>query len=97
MAPNSEDNRLRGVERHTRAPRNLNTESPSIIAQVRLPDWQQSASMAWPPPEVPISVQVVSAVGFASHPGGEWWKDNEARKAHAGREKREQRRQREAS
>jgi hypothetical protein len=49
-APAGEHRRLLGVELTARKLAGFSTESPSIAKELKLPDFECSAKMAWPPP-----------------------------------------------
>jgi hypothetical protein len=85
--------RLREVELVARNLQNFTREQPSITNELRLPDWDQPAKLAWPPPQTPIAVLAVHGAMdvSASHTEREggasseaWqWSSDQAQPAHA--------------
>jgi hypothetical protein len=67
-------------------------DEPSITKELRLPNWEQSEKMAWPPPQVPLGVLVAQSMVPAAHPGRDWWraKEGEARAQRERQEREEQ-------
>jgi hypothetical protein len=73
-APDGESRRLRGVELTARGLDHFNIANPSIPGRLRLPDWECSERMAWPPPEVFVAA---ATPPFQFPGGGAWWENRE--------------------
>jgi hypothetical protein len=73
-APAAEHRRLRGIELTARGLECFNRSSPSLTGAVTLPDWTDSARMVWPPPKIPLSVQVAASIAPQHDPqySGDW-------------------------
>jgi hypothetical protein len=72
---------LRSVELTARG---LNVFSPydHKITEIKLPDWEYPAKLAWPPPPPPIDYAAIAGVaGARPHPSGDWWKVKEEEQA----------------
>lgn len=69
-----EHRRLRGVELTARGLEGFDRSSPSLTGAVTLPDWTDSARMVWPPPKIPLSVQVAASIAPQHDPrySGDW-------------------------
>ena len=50
-APDNEHRRLRGVELTARGLHSFSVSQPSLTRDLRLPRWEESSIMAWPPPQ----------------------------------------------
>ena len=69
--------RLRAVEL---VARNVEGAEPSIINELRLPDWDQPAKLAWPRPQTPLGVLASQGMAAAfDHPGDNWWQQRHER------------------
>jgi hypothetical protein len=79
-APSGE-HRLRQVELVARGLDNFSRADPPITKAVQLPDWLNSEKLAWPPPQPSLAVLVASSMTFSQHPGDNWWRQDEERKA----------------
>jgi predicted transcriptional regulator len=77
-APAGEPRRLVGPELAARGLERFSAADPSIARELRLPDFEHSVRMAWPPPR-PSMVAVFAATVPASNRrfSGDWWKDTE--------------------
>jgi hypothetical protein len=71
---------LLGAELAARNLGSFSTADPSITKVVQLPDWTNSAKMAWPPPRLTDPTRFASAP-FDRRYSGDWWqvKEEEAR------------------
>jgi hypothetical protein len=73
---------LAGVELVARNLNGFTRDDPPIARDLKLPDWANTAKMAWPVPSVPLALLVAPAVSGDSHRySGDWWqvKEDEAR------------------
>jgi hypothetical protein len=61
-APKGETRRLLGVELTARNLKSFSRSDPSVIDLVKLPDWTHSDRMTWPPPKIPLAVQVATSM-----------------------------------
>jgi hypothetical protein len=94
--------RLLGIELTVRDLESFSLSNPSIIDAVRLPSFEQSDRMIWPPPQTPMSVLVAAAMTPPHDPrfSADWGaarEKDEARRAaskHVGARKRKRVRQR---
>jgi hypothetical protein len=50
-APDNEHRRLRGVELTARGLHSFSVSQPSLTRDLRLPNWEESSVMLWPPPQ----------------------------------------------
>jgi hypothetical protein len=57
-----EHRRLLRVELAARDLASFSTSDPSISTSLRLPDWENSDRMAWPPPKTPLALLVAASV-----------------------------------
>ena len=66
--------------------RSLKSIAPgcSMMRDMHLPLFEAPNALAWPPPTPSLFSQM--AMPIISHPGADWWKDNDARKTNAERE-----------
>jgi hypothetical protein len=62
QAAAGEHRRLRGVELTARCLESFNISNPSIMVNARLPNWEHSDHMAWPPPKTPLAALVAEAM-----------------------------------
>jgi hypothetical protein len=67
-APAGERRRLRGVELTARGLESFDRSCPPLTGSVKLPDWTDSARMVWPPPTIPLSVQVAASIAGQHDP-----------------------------
>jgi hypothetical protein len=66
--------RLREVELVARNLGGFTRDRPSITNELKLPDWDQSNKLAWPPPQTPLAVLAVQGMAAAvDHAGDNWW------------------------
>jgi hypothetical protein len=75
IAPSGEKRRLLGPELHAKGLTGFTRDTPSVTRDLRLPDWQQSATTAWPPRTREV---LTFAPGYARSPA-DWWRAGEAR------------------
>jgi len=78
-APEGEHRRLRQTELVARGLNNFSRADPPIAKAVQLPDWTNSETMVWPPPQPSLAVQVAMSMTFSQHPGDHWWQQREER------------------
>jgi hypothetical protein len=79
-APAGVSLRLREVELVARDLAGFTRGQPSTTDELRLPDWDQPAKLAWPPPRTPLAVLAVQGMAAAvDHPGGNWWQRRDER------------------
>jgi hypothetical protein len=71
---------LLGAELIARRLESFSVSNPSLAEELKLPDWQQSNKLVWPPPQKPLGVLMAESMSFA-HPGGDWWQEREAHAA----------------
>ena len=57
-----EHRRLLGVELTARNLESFSRSNSSVIGSVQLPAFEQSCRMAWPPPQIPLGVQVAASI-----------------------------------
>ena len=87
QAPAGERRRLRGVELTARGLESFDRSCPSLAGSVKLPDWSHNGRMLWPPPTIPLSVQVAASIAgqHDARYSGDWAaaraKDNARRAA----------------
>ncbi len=73
---------LRTAELEARGLDGFTRDTPSIIEeQLKLPDWQHSERMAWPPPKPSEAAAFAASMALPMHRGADWWKDGDARAA----------------
>jgi hypothetical protein len=73
-APSGEHRRLLEVELHARGLDAFTRDEPSIITELlKLPNWADSARMAWPLPE-PFDPERFAPVPFDPRHSPDWWK-----------------------
>jgi hypothetical protein len=72
---------LYGVELTARELGGFNRDTPSIIKQLQLPDWSNSAKLLYPPPRPsPAAAYAATlAPAYDDHRGADWWKTVGAR------------------
>jgi hypothetical protein len=81
--------RLREVELVARNLEGFTRDEPSIITELKLPDWADSARMAWPPPR-PFDQSMFEPVPYDPRYSPEWGLvQKEDRRASREREERE--------
>jgi hypothetical protein len=81
-APPDERRRLKGVELTARALDSFSVSQPSIAQGLRLPVWQHSEQMAWPPPQrLDPSLFVPVQVGDPRLTTDRWWEVGEEQRA----------------
>src|SRR5450759_867893 len=80
-APSGEHRRLRQVELVARGLKGFTRGEPSITNELSLPDWDQPTKLVWPPPQVPLAVQVAASMIQRPHPGANWASEREERTA----------------
>jgi predicted transcriptional regulator len=80
-APSGEHRRLRQVELVARDLKGFTRGEPSITNELSLPDWDQPTKLVWPPPQVPLAVQVAASMIQRPHPGANWASEREERTA----------------
>jgi hypothetical protein len=73
--------RLREVELVARDLKGFTRGEPSITNELSLPDWDQPTKLVWPPPQVPLAVQVAASMIQRPHPGANWASEREERTA----------------
>jgi hypothetical protein len=78
-APAGVSTRLREVELVARNLRGFTQGEPPISKELRLPDWEQSNKLAWPPPQTPLGVLVAQSMAAVDHPSGRWLRQREER------------------
>jgi hypothetical protein len=61
---------LRGAESLARGIDSFTRSEPSISADLKLPDWEQPAKLAWPPPRTPLAVLAVQGMAAAVDQSG---------------------------
>jgi hypothetical protein len=71
--------RLREVELVARNLEGFTRDRPSITNELKLPDWDQPAKLAWPPPQTPLAVLAVQVAAAVDHPGANWWQRRDER------------------
>jgi hypothetical protein len=90
-APAGEPRRLVGPELAARNLEGFSTADPSILRELKLPDFEHSVRMAWPPPRTSMGAAFAATMLNVSDRrfSGDWWKDGEEG---AARERAEQQR-----
>lgn len=78
-APYDQHRRLCEVELTARRLNRFTRDSPSMVGRVQLPDPEHADRMVWPPPKVPLGVQIASSMTLAPGPAGDWAAGIEAR------------------
>lgn len=79
-APAGEPRRLVGPELAARNLEGFSTADPSILRELKLPDFEHSVRMAWPPPRTSMGAAAFAATMVPVSDrrfSGEWWKDRE--------------------
>jgi hypothetical protein len=78
-APAGEPRRLAGAELAARGLERFSTADPSIASELKLPDFEHSVRMAWPPPRPSMAAAFRATMMPASDRrfSGDWWKDGE--------------------
>lgn len=78
-APAGEQRRLAGAELAARGLERFSTADPSIARELKLPDFEHSVRMAWPPPR-PSMVAAFAATMLPDSDrrfSGDWWEERE--------------------
>jgi hypothetical protein len=87
-APPGERRRPKGVELTARGLSSFSVSQPSVTRDLKLPNWQASATLAWPQPE-PF-VPLFAPAAYDPRYSDQWWKAGEQqREAEAERQRRE--------
>jgi hypothetical protein len=75
-APNGEHRRLNLVELTARDLNEFTRSQPSIANTVQLPEWQQSSTLAWPPPQPSFAATYAASMVSTFDPrySADWWK-----------------------
>ena len=75
-APSGEHRRLDCVELTARGLNVFTRSQPSIAKTIQLPEWEQSSTLAWPPPQPPFAATYAAAMkpSFAPRYSADWWK-----------------------
>lgn len=76
-APVGESRRLANCECQAMGIKQTSRNEPSIVAQLVLPDWQDSRRLLWPPARPSLADFVAPPL---PHRGAEWWIDLELQK-----------------
>ena len=74
-APSGEKRRLLGPELHAKKLTGFTRDTPSITRDLRLPDWGQPATTAWPP----RTREVLTFAPVDARNPADWWRAGEAR------------------
>jgi hypothetical protein len=71
------------VEMAARGITGIGRHGLSIMKDLTLPDFSEPTKLAWPPPTVPLAVQIATSAIHGPHPGANWWQvaEEEARRA----------------
>jgi hypothetical protein len=95
-APSGEHRRLNCVELTARGLSKFTRTQPSIAKTIQLPEWEQSSTLAWPPPQPHFAATYAASTvpTFDPRYSADWWKVLE--QDNAERAKVTQRRQAEA-
>ena len=90
-APAGEPRRLAGAELASRGLERFSTADPSIARELKLPDFEHSVRMAWPPPQTPDSA-LFSPVSASRRYSADWGlaAEQEARASRECQERAEQ-------
>jgi hypothetical protein len=80
-APSGDHRRLLGVELTARNLASFSTARPSIMKELKLPHFDHSDRMVWPPPSTPLAVLASQAMPAPPHSGGDWWRGRDERAA----------------
>jgi hypothetical protein len=95
-APSGEHRRLDCVELTARGLNVFTRAQPSIAKTIQLPEWEQSSTLAWPPPQPSFAATYAAAMkpSFDPRYSADWWKvleqDNAERRQIAERRAAEQ-------
>jgi hypothetical protein len=75
-APHNEHRRLACVELHARGLTDFAPWQPSISKTIRLPEWEESDRLAWPPPTPSFAATYATTMVPPSDPrySADWWK-----------------------
>ena len=69
----------RGVELYAQGLDSFSRAEPSVVKSIQLPDWIDSARIAWPPQRSSIDPALFAPAPFNEAYTGNWWKASEAR------------------
>ena len=61
------------VEMAARGITGIGRHGLSIMKDLTLPDFSEPTKLAWPPPTVPLAVQIATSAIHRPHPGANWW------------------------
>jgi hypothetical protein len=61
-APAGNSRRLRGVELTARGLEGFSFSKPALTEAVKLPEWEDTGRLAWPPPKTPLAALVAAAM-----------------------------------
>lgn len=71
--------RAAGVSRHllsaelvARGLESFSRDNPSLTQELKLPDWEQSTKLAWPPPQPSLGKIMAQTMAVPYHPGAAW-------------------------
>jgi hypothetical protein len=75
-APRGEHRRLDCVELTARGLNKFTHSQPSIAKTIQLPEWEQSSTLAWPPPEPSFAATYAASMvpTFDPRYSADWWK-----------------------
>jgi hypothetical protein len=75
-APSGEHRRLYCVELTARGLNEFTRSQPSIAKTIQLPEWQQSSTLAWPPPQPSFAATYAASMvpPFDPRYSADWWK-----------------------
>jgi hypothetical protein len=75
-APRGEHRRLVCVELTARGLREFTRSQPSIAKTIQLPEWEQSSTLAWPPPQPSFAATYAASMvpTFDPRYSADWWK-----------------------
>lgn len=90
-APAGEPRRLAGAELSARGLEKFSTTDPSIARELKLPDFERSVRMAWPPPQT-FNSALISPVSDSRRYSADWGlaAEEEARASRERQERAEQ-------
>jgi hypothetical protein len=74
-APSGEKRRLLGPELHAKRRTGFTRDTPSLTRDLRLPDWKEPATTAWPP----RTREVLTFAPVHPRSAADWWRAGEAR------------------
>jgi hypothetical protein len=75
-APRGDHRRLDCVELTARGLNKFTHSQPSIAAAIQLPEWEQSSTLAWPPPQPSFAATYAASMKPSFDPrfSADWWK-----------------------